>query len=112
MGISDFLKEKIKDMATGQRAGRDDLLDPSEDFETKDKRLRALRRMRRRQMDVVETKQLRKDMDAFQRAKDREDFIGDSSFNSTLSGGVRKKKVSVVKQSFMGGSSFFGKGRF
>lgn len=110
MVISDFLRDKIKGVFNGERVGRDDLLDERDDFETKDKQLRALRRMRRRQMDIVERQQLKKDMDTFQRAKDRKDFIGESMFDSTLNGSVRKKKV--VKQAFMSSGNFLGKGNF
>jgi len=103
MVISDFLKDKIKGILSNPIKGRDDDLDVGDDFETKDKKLRALRRLRRRQMDIIETKQLRKTMDEFQRAKDREDFVGESMFNSTLDGGTRKPKES--KQNFFGNGS-------
>lgn len=105
MVISDFLKERLKDIFSKERVPRDDSLDPRDDFETRDKSLRALRRMRRRQIDVIERKQLTKVMDDFKQRKNREDFIGESSFNSTLSGGTRKPKK--VKQGFMGRTKFF-----
>ncbi len=111
MGISDFLKEKIKNMGS-PTFGRDDDIDPLDDFETRDKSLRAMRRLRRRQIDIIEKRTLKKTMDAFQRAKDRDDFIGESSFDSRLDGSkVVKKKV--VKSSFFGATGgFLGKGRF
>lgn len=104
MAISDVLKDKLKGMFSVGFTPRDDLLDPRDDYETRDKSLRAMRRMRRRQMDIVEKERLRKEMNEFKRRKDSKDFVGDSII------GPKKKKF--VKQSFMSGDSYFRKGKF
>lgn len=111
MGIGDILKDKLKGMLSkGFSSGEPEVVDGRDDFETRDKTLKAKRRLRRRQMDTVEKRQLDKDILAFNRVEATKAFIGESLFNSTLDGSNRKKKK--ADQSFMGGSSFMGKGNF
>ncbi len=113
MGIGDLLKDKLKGMFS-EGFSKDEttpVFDDRDDFETRDKTLKAKRRMRRRQIDIIERRKLDKDILAFNRGEARKAFVGESLFDSTMDGGKRKKGKKV-NQSFMGGSGFLGKGDF
>ncbi len=114
MGLSESLKDKLKDFISGKSESSGEVVsaaDDLDDFETRDKVVKALRRQKRRQMDIVEKDQLRNSIMAFDRKKASDDFIGKSLFDSSVGGIIRKKKKSV-NQGFMGGKDFFSKGGF
>lgn len=114
MGLSESLKDKLKDKLKGFiKGGGEARVDPfagQDDFETRDRVLKATRRLRRRQMDIVEKRQLDKTILAFNRREASRAFIGESLFKTGMDGKSIKKKR--AKQSFMDGSGFLGKGGF
>jgi len=109
MGISDTLQDKLKGFIKGTDPVESRVIESVEldDFETRDKVLKSMRRMRRRQMDITEKDKLRKDIDTFNQRKASKDFIGTSLFDGKINGlkGLKKGKK-------VGNQSFFNKGNF
>lgn len=113
MVIGSGLKDKLMGFIRGAGEREDPVIESVEldDYETRDKVLKGLRRMRRRQMDVVEKERLREDINRFNRRKASKDFVGLSLFDEKVTGlkGLKKGK-GVGKQRLFAKSPFFSKG--
>jgi hypothetical protein len=84
------LFEKLKNWVSTKKDAVVESVDVRDDWETRDKSLMALRRLRRRQLDEMERKQLVKDMSEYNQAKSKA-YLNDSSiFNS--GGNLKSKK--------------------
>ncbi len=106
MVISDALKDKLKGLVSGEPSVEGpNPFDDRDDFETQDKVLKGMRRMRRRQMDIVEKDKLQNDINVFNRRKASKDFIGTSLFDTKITGLKGLKKVKPQKM--FGKSKFF-----
>ena len=94
-----------------QKKREEELIDmqrpPLDDWETRDKSLRALRRLRRRQIDEVEKDQLNKAINAFNHQRDVRGLIGDSPLSSD---DASRRLRKAGKQRFIQGDSFLGRG--
>lgn len=103
MVLSSGLRDKLKGLfSRSNNASNGFVSEPVDDFETRDKVVKALRRQRRQQMDIVEKEGLRKSIQDFEIEKGKKDFVGDSGLVGE-GVGRRAKKVK---------NNFFGKGSF
>lgn len=114
MSIGSFLKDKLKNMASKSGSFGAGISNPPEyqfgDRLSTDKRLIALRRLRNKQLDEIERRELDRKIKAYQRKEASKGFLGDNPILTNPKGKKRAKKG--VKQAYIKGScGFMGKGR-
>jgi len=107
MSLGDKLKGALKGVSNIGKSyeARNKGYFEGDEYETRDKSLKALRRQRRSQMDIDEKKRLRDEINNFERRKTSEDIMGTPTLTRPQKGS--KKTGNVFKSK---GSSFLGKG--
>lgn len=76
MGIKDILERMGSMRQELKKEVESEMLNPADDYETRDKSLKLMRRQIRQQMDVEEKKKLRKRIDEYEKKRTREEVFG------------------------------------
>jgi len=109
MSLGDKLKGALKGVSNLSKSyeARNSGHFEGDEYETRDKSLKALRRQRRSQMDIDEKKRLRDEINAFERRKTSEDIMGTPTLTMPQNAGKGVPRAFKGKSK---GFSFLGKG--
>ncbi len=103
MGIQNVI-DKIKKFRKENEQRQIETSPPLDDFETRDPSLKSMRRLRRRQEDIIEKKKLSRTIDNFERDRTRSEVFGITQHKESKG---LMKKMPIKKISMLSSSSPF-----
>lgn len=104
--VIEKILDKIKQMKESRM--EQDTGPPLDDFETRDRGLKSMRRLRQRQLDILEKNKLQKQIDAFELNRTRTEIFGMKE-GAKPPTKFMKGKVKKNQQNLSSGNSFLSR---